>query len=214
MLNTNIDNYIQLSSRSQTVKRIFDLICVVPGIMMLSPLFMLIALGIKISDRGPVLFKQERIGINGKPFTMLKFRTMVVGAEKLGAQLTVGNDKRITGIGGILRKTKIDEFPQLFNVLFGEMTLVGPRPEVPRYVNQYTAEQKKVLELIPGITDPASIEFRNENEILADAHNLDAVYIHEIMPEKIRLNLEYARNASLLSDIHIIFQTIYKIFFR
>jgi len=202
----------QLSPGPKTLKRIVDIILIIPGLIILSPVFLIIMLSIKITDKGPVFFRQERVGYRGKPFNILKFRTMVVGAEKMGGQLTVGNDKRITGIGSLLRKTKLDELPQLINILKGEMSLVGPRPEVPKYVSMYTDKQRIVLELMPGITDPASIQFRNESEILARADNPEDVYIKNIMPEKIRLNLEYARDASLITDMKIVLRTILKLF--
>ena len=212
MQSTAIEKEVNISRRSRLLKRLFDLFCTVPGVIVLSPVFFIVSLIIKLTDNGPVFFKQERIGYRGKPFKMLKFRTMIVDAEKLGGQLTVGNDKRITKIGAILRRIKIDELPQLFNVLEGEMSLVGPRPEVPKYVQMYSDKQRLVLELVPGITDPASIKFRNESEILAMADDPEQVYVENIMPEKIRLNLEYARDASLISDLKTVLQTILKIF--
>ncbi len=211
MQTSTIDSEIKFSSRSNTAKRIFDLVCTIPGLIILSPFFLLIAICMKLTDRGPVFFSQERIGYKGEQFRILKFRTMVVDADKKGGQLTVGKDPRITRVGSLLRKTKLDELPQLINVLKGEMSLVGPRPEVPKYVNLYTAQQQKVLDLMPGITDPASIEYRNENEILSRAADPESVYKKEIMPEKIRLNLDYGKEASVMTDIYIIFKTIGKI---
>lgn len=193
-------------------KRLFDLVASIFGIIVLSPIFLLVALLIKVDDGGPVFFRQERIGYRGKPFYIWKFRSMVVNAPKLGGALTVGRDPRITRVGYWLRKLKLDELPQLFNVLLGEMSLVGPRPEVAKYVALYTPEQRKVLELMPGITDPASIRYCTENEVLAQASDPERTYIEEIMPEKIRLNLGYAARANLLSDCLIIAQTLIKIF--
>jgi lipopolysaccharide/colanic/teichoic acid biosynthesis glycosyltransferase len=193
-------------------KRIFDVFCTSLGLAILWPIFVVIAVLIKLDDRGPVFFRQERIGLNGKPFGMWKFRTMVTDAEKLGKQLTIGRDPRITRIGHLLRKSKLDELPQLVNVLVGEMSLVGPRPEVGHYVGLYTPEQQSVLELSPGITDPASICYRDEAEILAQASDPEATYINEIMPEKIRLNLEYAMQSSAVSDFMVIMQTLKRIF--
>jgi len=152
-------------------KRVFDLFWTCLGLIILWPLFLAVAVIIKLGDRGPIFFRQKRVGRRGKVFGMWKFRTMVVNAEQLGKQLTIGQDPRITPIGRWLRKSKLDELPQLFNVLVGEMSLVGPRPEVPRYVELYTTEQSKVLEITPGITDPASIRFRSENDLLAKAEN-------------------------------------------
>lgn len=193
-------------------KRSLDIIISLLGLSFLLPLFFLIGLLIKIHDGGGTFFIQRRIGHHGRPFLMWKFRTMVVDAEKKGDLLSVGDDPRITRVGYFLRKYKIDELPQLFNVLKGEMSLVGPRPEVEKYVNLYDEKQKKVLELIPGITDPASISFVNENEMLSGADNPERMYIDKIMPEKIRLNLEYANEASCWKDFLIIIKTIAKIF--
>ncbi|MEM4479609.1 MAG: sugar transferase [Candidatus Methanomethylicaceae archaeon] len=195
-------------------KRIFDLFWTIIGFFILSPLFLVIMLIIKLEDGGPVFFRQERIGYKGKPFIIYKFRTMIVDADKKGSLITVGKDPRITKVGYWLRKTKLDELPQLFNVLKGEMSLVGPRPEVARYVNLYTEAQKKVLDLIPGMTDFASIEYIDENEILARSEKPEEVYINEIMPKKIELNLKYASNISLWNDFLIIVKTFLKLFTR
>lgn len=192
------------------IKRIFDIICSGLGLIVLSPFLLFVAIKIKNESDGPIFFKQIRVGENGKEFQILKFRTMVVDAEKLGRQITVGNDSRITKIGAFLRKYKIDELPQLINVLKGDMSLVGPRPEVPRYVNMYNEEQRKVLEVKPGITDLASIRYRDENELLGQAENPDEFYIKTIMPDKLALNLEYIRKSNVFLDIYIIFRTIFK----
>ena len=190
------------------MKRLFDLVCVIPGIIVLAPLFLLIAVWIKLDSAGPVFFRQERVGLNGRLFRILKFRTMVTNAEALGGQLTVGSDRRVTGAGGLLRRYKLDELPQLFNVLVGDMSLVGPRPEVPRYVALYTDEQRQVLRLRPGITDPASIQFRDEAVLLGTAEDPERYYIDVLMPEKIRLNMEYAKRATLWQDILTVFRTL------
>lgn len=195
-------------SRPGRVKRFFDLCLAVPGFILLAPLFYLVALGIKLDSPGPVFFRQERVGLGGAIFRLVKFRSMRVDAEKMGSQLTVGQDPRITRLGAILRKTKIDEFPQLFNVLTGDMRLVGPRPEVPRYVSLYTAEQRKVLDLVPGITDPASMKYRDENDVLARVADPESCYIKEIMPEKIEINLAYARQATVGSDLKVVMATL------
>lgn len=192
-------------------KRVFDLFWTCLGLMILWPLFLVVAVIIKLRDRGPIFFRQKRVGRRGKVFGMWKFRTMVVNAEQLGKQLTIGQDPRITSIGRWLRKSKLDELPQLFNVLAGDMSLVGPRPEVPRYVDLYTTEQRQVLEITPGITDPASIRFRSENDLLAKAEDPEATYIEKIMPEKIRLNLEYAQRSSVPRDFLIVLQTLRRI---
>ncbi|MDF1554456.1 MAG: sugar transferase [Deferrisomatales bacterium] len=190
-------------------KRLFDLFWTVPGILILAPLFALAALAIKLDDQGPVFFRQERVGRNGLPFRIWKFRTMVVDAEAMGGQLTVGRDPRVTRVGRWLRHGKLDELPQLINVLTGEMSLVGPRPEVPEYVSMYTADQRPVLHLTPGVTDPASIRYRAESVILAQAPDPEAAYVEAVMPDKIRLNLEYAHRATLWSDFLTILATVF-----
>jgi len=192
-------------------KRLFDIVASAIGLLVLWPVFLVIAVLIKLEDGGPVFYRQERIGYKGRPFKIWKFRTMVVNADKLGKPLTVGRDPRITRVGYWLRKFKLDELPQLLNVLLGEMSLVGPRPEVPQYVALYTPEQRKVLDLVPGITDPASIKFANEAELLAEASNPEKFYIEHIMPTKIRLNMEYASHATLWSDILVILKTLVRI---
>jgi lipopolysaccharide/colanic/teichoic acid biosynthesis glycosyltransferase len=189
-------------------KRLFDLFFTIPGLIVLLPLFLIIALLIKLDDGAAVFFFQERIGWRGKPFRMWKFRSMVENAEKIGTQLTVGRDNRITRTGHFLRASKIDELPQLINVLLGEMSLVGPRPEVPRYVNLYTPEQAKVLELVPGMTDLASIAYRNENDILANSLDPEREYIEKIVPDKIQINLQYAARASIWNDFLVILKTV------
>lgn len=188
-------------------KRCFDLCWAIIGLMLLSPIFLLIAIVIKITDFGPIFYRQQRVGRAEKLFGIWKFRTMVVDADKQGRLITVGADSRITRIGKILRKLKLDELPQLINVLVGEMSFVGPRPEVPRYVALYNDEQRQVLNMTPGITDLASIKFRHESDILAAADDPDASYINDIMPQKLLINLEYAKNISVWNDIKIIFQT-------
>ncbi|MFT8342958.1 MAG: sugar transferase, partial [Clostridium beijerinckii] len=179
-----------MNTFNKVVKRIFDLICSTLGLIVLSPILIVIAIRIKTDSDGPVFFKQIRIGEKNKEFEILKFRTMVVDAEKLGRQITVGNDSRITKIGAFLRKYKLDELPQLINVFKGDMSLVGPRPEVPRYVKMYNEEQRRVLEVKPGITDLASIRYRDENDLLGEAENPDDFYINTIMPDKLALNIE------------------------
>lgn len=193
------------------IRRIFDLFFSILGLLVLLPVFSVIAILIKLDDMGSVFFRQERVGYKGKTFFMLKFRTMVKDAQNLGGQLTIGRDPRITRAGYWLRKTKLDEFPQLVNVLRGEMSLVGPRPEVPRYVALYNVEQRRVLDLMPGITDPASIKFHNESEILAKSPQPEQTYIQDIMPEKIRLNLDYARGKTIFKDLGIIFKTLFNL---
>ena len=195
---------------NRTIKRLFDILASGIGIIILSPVLLIIALRIKTGSDGPVFFKQVRVGKDGKEFEILKFRTMVVDAEKMGRQITVGADNRITKVGGFLRKYKLDELPQLFNVFKGDMSLVGPRPEVPRYVKLYTEEQRKVLNVKPGITDLASIRYRDENELLGQAENPDEFYINTIMPDELALNLEYINKSNVFYDIYIIIETIIK----
>lgn len=195
---------------NKIIKRIFDFIASFVGCIIISPIYIIIALLIKLDSKGPVFFKQKRVGQYGKEFEILKYRTMVVDAEKIGKQITVGNDSRITKIGHILRKYKLDELPQLFNVLKGDMSLVGPRPEVPKYVELYNDKEKEVLNVKPGITDFASIEYRDENELLGTVENPEEYYIDVIMKHKLKLNLKYINNNNIFIDIGIIFKTILK----
>lgn len=193
------------------MKRIFDLFFAFLGIMLLLPIYLLIAIFIKLDSKGEILYKQERIGKDGIPFYVLKFRTMVPDAFSKGA-LTVGSrDPRVTGVGFYLRKYKLDELPQLFNVLFGEMSFVGPRPEVKKYTDLYNENQKVVLSVKPGITDYASIKYRNENDLLAQSSDPEKLYIEEIMPEKLNLNLKYINDNNVFKDIKIIINTFYTI---
>lgn len=194
------------------MKRLFDFLVALFFSILFVPLWFFVACAIKIESKGPIFFRQVRVGKNGKEFRIFKFRTMVVDAEKKGLQITVGGrDPRITTVGYILRKTKLDELPQLFNIVIGEMSFVGPRPEVPRYVEMYSEEQKKVLRVRPGITDIASIEYIDENELLKDAEDPEKMYIEKIMPDKLRLNLEYLSKRSFISDLGMIFKTVMKI---
>ena len=193
------------------MKRIFDLFFAFLGIMLLLPIYLLIAIFIKLDSKGEILYKQERIGKDGIPFYVLKFRTMVPDAFSKGA-LTVGSrDPRVTGVGFYLRKYKLDELPQLFNVFFGEMSFVGPRPEVKKYTDLYNENQRLVLSVKPGITDYASIKYRNENDLLAQSSDPERLYIEEIMPEKLNLNLKYINNNNVFKDIKIIINTFYTI---
>lgn len=202
----------QTNYSTSITKRLLDLILTIPGLIVISPILIIVYVIVYAEDRGPVFFRQSRVGLNGKSFKMFKFRTMIVDAEKYGGQLTVGKDARITRVGYWLRKFKLDELPQLFNVVTGEMSLVGPRPEVIRYVELYNDEQRRVLKLKPGITDLASIKYSNENDILANSADPDKAYIEQIMPEKIAINLDYAVSASLVADFVVILKTIAKIF--
>ena len=193
------------------MKRLFDII--VSGLMLivLSPLFLVLAIWIKMDSKGPVFYRQIRVGRNNKDFRIFKFRSMRVGADK-GSLVTIGgHDPRITRSGYYIRKYKFDELPQLINVFVGDMSLVGPRPEVRHYVDYWTPEQMRVLDVRPGITDPASIKFRNENELMEKAEDPEKYYIEVIMQEKIKLYLEYVEKHSFLYDIGLIFKTIWVI---
>ncbi len=193
------------------MKRLFDILFSFIGLVILFPFFIVIALFIVIDSRGGVFYKQVRVGKGGNDFKLFKFRSMKTNADK-GSLLTVGgNDSRITRIGLFIRKYKLDELPQLINVLIGDMSLVGPRPEVRRYVDLYNDLQKQVLTVKPGITDYASIEYSNENEILGKAENPEQVYINEIMPAKLKLNLKYIADQSFSTDLKILFKTIQKV---
>ena len=189
-------------------KRLFDLTAASIGLLLLSPLFLAVAIVIRRSSPGPVFFRQVRVGRGGVPFSIFKFRTMRVDAERHGGQLTVGADSRITPLGQILRRYKLDELPQLINVVLGDMSLVGPRPEVPRYVALYDERQRAVLDVRPGITDPASIAYRDENALLASAADAEATYVTEVLPAKLQINLAYLERRSLLSDVGVILQTL------
>lgn len=194
------------------IKRLFDIIASAMGILILSPVFLIIALFIAMDSKGGVFYRQIRIGMGGGEFVLLKFRTMYTDSARKGL-LTVGmRDSRITKVGYRLRKYKLDELPQLFNVFKGDMSIVGPRPEVPKYVAMYNQEQLKVLSVKPGLTDYASIEYANENEILAKSSNPEEAYIKEIMPAKLKLNEKYIEEMGPVTDLKIIFKTLGKIF--
>ena len=195
---------------NQIIKRVCDFILSLIGIIVLSPIFIIVSIAIKLDSKGKILFLQKRVGRYGKEFNIYKFRTMVSDAERLGKQITVGNDNRITKVGAFLRKYKIDELPQLFNVLKGDMSLVGPRPEVPKYVKLYSEEQKKVLNVRPGITDMASLRYKDENEILGKVDNPEEYYINVIMKDKLKLNLEYIEKSNIFFDLYLIIKTVVK----
>lgn len=189
------------------MKRLFDIIASGCGLLILSPIFIILAIWIKLDSKGPVFYRQVRVGFHNKDFRIFKFRSMRVGADK-GSLVTIGgHDPRVTRSGYFIRKYKLDEFPQLINVFIGDMSLVGPRPEVRHYVNYWTTEQMHVLDVRPGITDPASIKYRNENELMERAKDPETYYINVIMQEKIKLYLDYVQNASFLYDIKLIFKT-------
>ncbi len=195
-------------------KRLFDLACVVPALLLLIPVFCVLAVWIKLDSPGPVFFRQERIGKDGQPFRIYKLRTMVDDAERKGGQITVGVDPRITRSGRFLRKFKLDELPQLINVLKGEMSLVGPRPEVPRYVALYPPNDRQmILSVPPGITDEAAIRFRHENALLAGQADPETYYVERILPQKIPLYVKYVKERTLVRDIMLILKTINVLFF-
>ncbi|MDU6766306.1 MAG: sugar transferase [Gemella haemolysans] len=191
--------------------RFFDFILSLVGLVVLAPIFIVLAIWIKIDSKGPVFYKQVRVGRNGIDFGLFKFRSMVVDADKKGLITVGGRDPRITRSGYFIRKYKLDELPQLINVLVGDMSLVGPRPEVRKYVELYTDEQQKVLSVKPGITDYASIEYMDENEILGKSNDPEKTYIEEIMPEKIKYNMKYIQNKNVSEYFKIIFLTLLKI---
>ncbi|MFD0680812.1 MULTISPECIES: sugar transferase [unclassified Paenibacillus] len=193
------------------IKRTFDIVLSAAAIIMLLPVYIVICITIKLDSKGPVIFKQIRVGRYNRLFYIYKFRTMVTDAEKLGKQITIGVDPRITKTGHFLRKYKLDELPQLFNVLKGDMSFVGPRPEVPRYTELYTDEQMRVLHTRPGITDYASIKYSDESSILDKSEDPEKTYIEEIMIDKLNLNLHYIETRSLWVDIKIIIATLLKI---
>ena len=189
------------------MKRIFDIVASGIGLILLSPLFVILAIWIKCDSIGAVFYKQVRVGRNNMDFQLFKFRSMRVGSDKKGLITVGGHDPRITRSGYYIRKYKLDEFPQLINVFKGDMSLVGPRPEVRKYVDMYTEEQMHVLDVRPGITDLASIRYRNENELLERVNDPDKYYVEVIMPDKLRINLEYVARHSFTFDIRLIFQT-------
>ena len=193
------------------MKRIFDVIASGLGLIVLSPLFLILAIWIKLDSKGPVFYRQVRVGFKNKDFRIFKFRSMRVGADK-GSLVTIGGrDPRVTRSGYFIRKFKFDELPQLINVFLGDMSLVGPRPEVRHYVDYWTSEQMHVLDVRPGITDPASIKFRNENELMEKAEDPEKYYIEVIMQEKIKLYLEYVEKHSFFYDLGLIFKTFWVI---
>lgn len=193
------------------MKRLFDMVASGLGLIVLSPLFLILAVWIKLDSKGPVFYRQVRVGLRNKDFRIFKFRSMRVGADK-GSLVTIGGrDPRITRSGYFIRKFKFDELPQLINVFVGDMSLVGPRPEVRHYVDYWTLEQMHVLDVRPGITDPASIKFRNENELMEQAEDPEKYYIEVIMQEKLKLYLDYVANHSFWGDIGLIFKTFWVI---
>ena len=206
---TEIEKILKRKRFSMFLIRCFDILVSFFGIVFLLPLFAITALVIRTKDGSPILFKQERVGKNGKIFKILKYRTMSVKQKENSSQITVGEDQRITKTGRTLRKLKIDELPQLFNVLKGEMSFVGPRPEVKKYVDLYDDLQKEILKIKPGITELASLKYYNESEILGASDDPEREYIEKIMPDKIMLNLQYIKKMGLFYNIGIILRTIF-----
>lgn len=193
------------------MKRLFDIIASGLGLIVMSPLFVILAIWIKTDSKGPVFYRQTRVGRGNKDFRLYKFRSMRPDSDKLGLITVGGRDPRVTRSGYYIRKYKLDEFPQLINVFIGDMSLVGPRPEVRKYVDMYTTEQMRVLSVRPGITSLASIRYRNENDILAATDDPDRCYIEKVMPDKLAIDLEYVDRATLWNDIKLIFSTFREI---
>lgn len=205
-------NLLLSRRRSLALKRLFDIIVSAVLLVLLSPFFLLLAAAVKIDSPGPVFYRQTRVGRYGRDFKIYKFRTMVRNADKIGPPLTSGRDPRITRVGSLIRKLRLDEFSQLLNVLGGSMSLVGPRPEVRRYVDVYQPEYMATLLIRPGITAPSSIAFKDEDRLLNAGGDPERIYIEKILPPKMSLNLEYLRKISVMRDIQIIFQTIAAVF--
>jgi lipopolysaccharide/colanic/teichoic acid biosynthesis glycosyltransferase len=196
------------------MKRAFDLVVALLGLILLSPLMAITALLVKLDSNGPIFFRQERMGRGFRPFFIYKFRTMVHDPGGAGRRFTVGNDPRITRVGTLLRKTKIDEFPQLFNVLKGEMTFVGPRPEVREFVELFREDYEEILKIRPGITDLASLKYRDEATFLGKFNNPAEAYATQILPDKIRLGKDYIQRSSFFFDLRVILKTLLKLFDR
>jgi lipopolysaccharide/colanic/teichoic acid biosynthesis glycosyltransferase len=202
---------VGLRSSVTVMKRAFDLVVALLGLVLLSPLLAIAALLVKLDSSGPVFFRQERIGRGFQPFRIYKFRTMVRDAPQLGSSITCGNDPRITRIGRLLRRTKVDELPQLFNVLKGEMTFVGPRPEVPEFVEIFRNDYEEILKIRPGITDLASLKYRDEATLLGRSKNPAEDYVTQILPDKIKLAKEYVRKSSFFFDLTLVLKTLVKV---
>jgi lipopolysaccharide/colanic/teichoic acid biosynthesis glycosyltransferase len=190
------------------MKRILDFVVTALGLIVTSPLLLLLCLLIKLFDNGPIFYRATRIGKGGVTFEVYKFRTMIVNADKLGPAVTASGDSRVTPIGAFLRRTKLDELPQLLNVFTGEMSLVGPRPEDPRYVELYTPAQSQILDFVPGITSAASLAYRHEEQMLT-GDDWETVYHQKVMPEKIAIDLAYMASANVITDLKLILQTVF-----
>lgn len=208
-------DYLQTKRGSLIAKRGLDIFVALLVLTVLSPIMILAGILVKLTTKGPLFYLQERVGLYGKTFHIYKFRTMVVNADKIGAQITVGEkDPRITKVGHILRTTRIDEFPQMLNVLKGDMTIIGTRPEVPRYVNEYTDEMKATLLMQPGASGVASIAYRYENEMLKDKEDPEQYYIETILPDKMRINLDYLKKFSIWQDLWLMLRTVGCVFHK
>jgi lipopolysaccharide/colanic/teichoic acid biosynthesis glycosyltransferase len=190
------------------LKRGFDVVASGVGLVVLSPLFFVIAIAVRLNSRGPVFYRARRVGRHGKEFLLYKFRSMITDADQIGPGITSAQDNRITSVGRFLRRTKLDELPQLINVVRGEMSLVGPRPEDPRYVELYTPEQREILRYRPGITSMASFTYRNEEQLLS-GDDWERMYVDQVMPAKLTIDLEYARRANLFTDVWLILRTVF-----
>lgn len=209
--NDDVKKYYSILEKrkiSLVVKRLFDFFVSLIMTIFFLPIFLILALAIKIDSKGPVLFRQERVTTYGKVFRIYKFRTMVANAESLGTQVTVNNDMRVTRVGRVLRKYRLDETPQLFNILKGEMSFVGTRPEVPRYVDSYTDDMYATLLLPAGVTSLASICYKDEERLLSESENANETYIEKILPEKMKYNLKYIETFSFWNDIKLMFMTV------
>ena len=213
--NEDVKRYYDILSKkriSLVIKRIFDLVLAIILLIILSPLFIIIAIAIKIDSKGPVMFRQTRVTQYGKKFRIFKFRTMITDAEKIGSQVTTKNDTRITRIGRVLRKYRLDEIPQLLNIIAGEMSFVGTRPEVSKYVEKYTDEMMATLLLPAGVTSEASIQYKDEELILTNANNVDELYVNKVLPEKMKYNLKSIEDFSLINDMKTIVKTVIAVF--
>lgn len=213
--NEDVKRYYDILSKkriSLVIKRIFDLVLAIILLIILSPLFIIIAIAIKIDSKGPVMFRQTRVTQYGKKFRIFKFRTMITDAEKIGSQVTTKNDTRITRIGRVLRKYRLDEIPQLLNIIAGEMSFVGTRPEVSKYVEKYTDEMMATLLLPAGVTSEASIQYKDEELILTNVKNVDELYVNKVLPEKMKYNLKSIEDFSLINDMKTIVKTVIAVF--
>ena len=214
MQNEEVKKYYDIikgKKGSLILKRLFDILASLILLIILSPLFIIFSIIIKLDSKGPIMFKQNRVTENGRIFKIFKFRTMVENADKNGSQVTVENDNRVTKIGKFLRKFRLDEIPQLINILIGDMSFVGTRPEVPKYVELYTDEMKATLLMKAGVTSLASIKFKDEEKLLQMDGNIDKIYIENILPQKMQYNLEYLKRFNFFYDIKLMFMTLFAV---